>query len=57
VHPAPVRDIVSVDVADNPATPSKVAAVVAGDELLVPDPEHVPETVKFFESPLATVAL
>lgn len=47
----------SVEVAENPAVPSNVAAVFAGDELLFPDPEQVPEIVKPFDSPFATSAL
>ena len=42
-----------VVVAEKPATPSNVAAVFAGDEVLVPDPEQVPEIVKLFVNPLA----
>jgi hypothetical protein len=52
-----VKEIVIVDVAENPVTPSKVAAVVAGDELLLPEPEQVPEIVKDFVMPLAESAL
>ena len=48
---------VSVDVAENPAVPSNVAAVFAGDVLLFPDPEQVPEMVKLFDRPFATSAL
>jgi hypothetical protein len=42
-----VKLIVKVTVADSPATPSKVAGVVAGDDDLFPDPEQVPEIAKF----------
>jgi len=52
-----VKDIVSELVAENPATPSKVAAIVAGAAALLPVPLQVPEIVKLFESPLATVVL
>lgn len=51
-------EYVSVEAVEKPATPSKLAGVVAaGDETLVPVPVHVPETVKLFESPDATIAL
>jgi len=52
-----VKVNVRVDVAENPAVPSKVAAVFAGEELLFPEPEQVPEMVKLFDSPFATSAL
>ncbi len=48
---------VSVEVAENPAVPSKVAGVFAGEELLFPDPEQVPEIVKLLDRPFATSAL
>ena len=52
-----VKVSVVVEVAENPAVPSNVAAVFAGEELLFPDPEQVPEMVKLFVNPLATSAL
>ena len=52
-----VKDMVIELVAENPATPSKVAAVVAGACALLPVPLQVPEIVKLFERPFATVVL
>ena len=51
-----VSDIVSVRAADKAATPSNVAAVAAGAEVIVPDPLQVGEvmaTVKLFVCPFA----
>lgn len=48
-----VRDIVNVPIAENPVTPSKVAAVVAGATALLPVPLQLPETVKLFVAPFA----
>ena len=49
-----VKEKVIELVAENPATPSKVAAVVAGACALLPVPLQVPEIVKLFESPFTT---
>ena len=45
--------MVSVPTAENPVTPSKVAAVVAAEAVLVPDPPQSPEIVKVFDNPFA----
>ena len=52
-----VSDIVIVLTAENPATPSKVAAVVAGAAVSLPVPLQVPETVPVFVYPFATSVL
>ena len=52
-----VKEKVIELVAENPATPSKVAAVVAGACALLPVPLQVPEIVKPFDSPFATNVL
>ena len=46
--------MVSVPTAENPATPSKAADVVAAAAVLLPVPLQSPEIVIVFDAPLAT---
>lgn len=48
-----VKDSVPVVVAEKANAPSKVVAVFAGDVVLVPDPEQLPEIVNDFDMPFA----
>jgi hypothetical protein len=48
-----VNDSVNVLAAEKANAPSKVVAVFAGDVVLVPDPEQLPEIVNDFDMPFA----
>jgi hypothetical protein len=49
-----VKVSVKVLVAEKAGAPSKVVAVLAGEVVLLPDPEQVPEIVKDLDMPFAT---